>query len=338
MAWFKRNLLFVVGLLVAFVLLGIGVWYFMAQKSAADEVAVSLQDSASKLDALVQRKPYPNADNIKLAKADQLRVAAFKTNILQKFVGTGTPEKIDTARFKGLLEDTIARLERAADRSGVKLPSTNYSFTFQDVRGKMQLQESKLGVLASQLVDIDNICRELFDAKIHQLISIKRPNMLTNETIGSEYLTKKPSPNAAAGMTAYPYEVVFQSLSTELGMALSGVANSPHMIVVKWVNIERGGKNDSSDTGSGVGAVGNPAENAAATAMSTAMMMRMRYGMGRGMPTPAPQPTTTPTLSRGAVFDEQPLKITLGIDVIRTSPKSTGPSSGEGAAKTPGGG
>src|SRR5688572_25914264 len=104
MAWVKRNLWFVGCLAVSLMLLGVGVWYFLDRKAAADEVTAELENSAHRLDELVNRKPYPNEENIQLAKIEQKRVAEFKTNLLTRFAVPHTFEKLDVAQFKQLLE------------------------------------------------------------------------------------------------------------------------------------------------------------------------------------------------------------------------------------------
>src|SRR5204862_6991971 len=110
MAWIKRNLVFVVSLVVALVLLGGGVWYLLNRKTAADDVSAELQNSATRLDELITRKPYPSDENIKLAKEEQYRLLMFKTNLAMRFVAPKSFEKLDVAQFKEMLESMIHEL------------------------------------------------------------------------------------------------------------------------------------------------------------------------------------------------------------------------------------
>ena len=71
MAWVKRNLYFVLALVAGVLVLGGGVFYSFAKKGEMEEVSSQLEQAASKLDTLIKRKPYPNEDNIKAAKAEQ---------------------------------------------------------------------------------------------------------------------------------------------------------------------------------------------------------------------------------------------------------------------------
>ena len=117
MAWIKRNLLFVVGLAVALVLLGVGVFYVLGTMQDAEAASVELSATNEKLDGLVKRPVYPNAKNIELVKAEQQRVDAFKARARARFGTIPKSESLNNASFKTLLEGTILNLSRNAERS-----------------------------------------------------------------------------------------------------------------------------------------------------------------------------------------------------------------------------
>jgi len=248
MVWIKRNLYFVLALVAGVLVLGGGVFYSLTKKAAMDEVASQLEQASSKLDGLIKRKPFPNEENIKAAKVEQARVAEFKTNVLRLYQLPPIPDKIDFAQFKALLETEITALERRAERNGVKLPA-KYGFSFGDVRNKIDLEEKdvkKIPLLATQVIDVRDICSALFDAKIHELIHVKRSPSLSSDA-GNEMLGRKTSKNDTVGTMTYTYEATFQAFSAELGAGLANLANSPTVIVVKWINMEHG--SGSANTG-----------------------------------------------------------------------------------------
>jgi len=336
MDWIKRNLLFVVGLAIAVVLLGVGIFYFLGQMNAASEASQALEDSSGKLDTLYKRDPFPNDANIKAAKAEQERVAAFKKSVLQFFGPPPLPERLDTASFKALLENTIADLNGQAQRYGVKLPE-KYSFTFESQRQQMQLDQKSLTPLSVQLQDIKQISSILFNSKIHELVSFKRSGVASNEVSGSDLLVKKTSSNAITGVGIYPYEVGFNCFSAELSAILAALASSKEMIVVKTINIERADEattleapSVSSAPAGGMDPVLMSRYGIRPGGMSPAMMMR--YGLMGGRPGGAAAATATPATTAAAptkpgvpVLDEKALRITLGIDVLKLMPVKTPP-------------
>lgn len=317
MAWIKRNLLFVVGLAVSVALLGAGVFYLFTTMDEADRVSAELDAKNQQLDGLVKREPYPNSENIEKVKEEQKRVEAFKKDARARFGQLVRPESLDNASFKSLLEATIAGLTRQSERMGVKLPE-KYDFTFAEQRKNLQLATNTLAPLATQLNDLDNICRVLFDAKIHSLVALKRSGVASGEAVGSaDLLTKKVGTNALAGASIHPYEISFQCFSTELGNVLAGFLNSPQAYVLKTINVERGSTSTTTDPNAAVASgpvPGRPGMD---------MAMARRYGLmggGNRYGTPQPQaPVAAPAPTRAGetVLEEKPLRVTIGLEVVK---------------------
>lgn len=332
MEWIKRNLLFVVGLAVAVVLLGVGVFYFLGQMEAATTASGNLDTSSEQLNTLYKRDPFPSEENIKAAKAEQERIGTFKKGVSSLFAPGNLPEKLDTASFKALLENNIALLNLQAQRYGVKLPE-KYSFTFENQRQQMQLDQKALVPLSVQLSDISQISSILFNGKIHELVWFRRAGIASNE-VGSDILSKKTSSNAITGVVTYPYEVQFNCFSAELAAIIGALASSKEMFVLKTLNIERADETTTLEAptmSSGMMGGMDPAL-AARYGMRGGMSpaIAMRYGLmgGRGGMTPGAAAATTPSVvaptKPGApVLDEKALRITMGIDVLKLFPVKT---------------
>jgi hypothetical protein len=309
MAWIKRNLLFVVGLAVALALLGVGVFYVLGTVSEADGVSAELDAMNQKLDELVKRDPFPSKDNIEKIQAEQKRVEDFKAKARAKFSVDTKPDGMDNASFKALLEGTIGNLSRDADRSGVTLPE-KYDFTFSEQRKQLQLAPDSLSPLATQLRDLNGICQILFTAKIHSLVGLKRtPVGKEGGGFGSaSLLSKKITTNPTSGTVSYPYEVSFQCFSTELGAVLTGFINADQTYVIKTLNVERGSSLETTTQSAAALQTGLPA------GMDPAL--RSRYSR-YSMPPPV-QAQTPPTTRVGeVVLEEKPLKVTLGLEVVK---------------------
>jgi hypothetical protein len=327
MDWIKKNLVFVVGLAVSLALLAGAVIYLLGSKEAAEAADAELVAKNQQLDDLVKLDPYPNQDNVERTKAEQKRVAAFIADARKRF---GISEKVpdlDNASFKSLLEGTIAALEREAERAGVKLPAgadagSKYSFTFAQQRQQLQLPANSLEPFARQLSDIQNICEVLFDSKIHTLVHVKRSAVGTNDPMGSaETISKKVATNSVVGATSYPYEVAFQSFSAELGSVLEGFANAPQSYVLKTVNVERG---VAADAPVATPVFGSPFGGGGPGGMDP--VLARRYGLGRPAAPVAPVVQAAPTRPNEPVLDEKPLRVTIGLEVVRLNPPPPAPA------------
>lgn len=316
MPWIKRNVPFVVGLAVAIVLLGGGIFYLLGKVAAANAAREELASENAKLSELVDRKPAaPNDENIKAASAQQTQLKEFKSSLRPIFKISPLPETLDDATFKNLLDRTVDTLERIADRNGVKLPKPaegKYAFTFEGQKKQLEFSPKSLPLLTVQLLDIQDICQVLFNSKIHALEGIRRVSVGTNDVNPpSNYLTKKQSTNAITGASIQPYEVIFHCFSAELASALAGFVNADPVLVVKSINVERG-STDGSSSASATPALGMNPSMAARYGMPPGMAAR--YGMGPAAAA-GPKPGEAP-------LDDKPIRVTLNIDVVKLPPEA----------------
>ncbi|HRI13465.1 MAG TPA: Amuc_1100 family pilus-like protein [Verrucomicrobiota bacterium] len=320
MVWVKKNIGFVAGLVVALVLMGVGVWYLLGNKGEAEGVDAELQAKDAELDALVKSDVFPESANIKLAKEQEERVAAFVKEARQHFTVAKKPEGLDNAEFKSRLEAALVELVREADRAGVKLPdkgsNPSYGFTFDEQRKQLQLPASALGPLSLQLGDLQNLCQVLFAAKVPALVSLKRAPVGTNEVAGGPgLLTKKVTTNAALGSVTYPYEVVFQGFSQELARVLTGLIEAPEAFIVKTLNVERGTLDAPAPSAGVVMPMTQPG--------GMDPSLARRYGLGTRYAPQQPVPQVAPpTANRPGevVLEEKPLRVTLGIELVKLLP------------------
>ncbi len=322
MDWIKKNVLFVAGLAVAALLLAGSVFYLMDGSAAKEGAEAGLSEKNQQLDALVKREVYPNRENVEKAKAEQARVAGFISAAKQKLTRAESVTNLDNAAFKSLLETTILSLERQAAEGGVKLPDDKFGFTFGEQRKQLQLPSAALAPLAAELADIQQICELLFAAKVHSIIGLKRPGVVTNEGFGnSEILSLKPVTNDVARAVSLRYEVSFQSFSSELAEVIDQLKFADDFYIVKSINVEPAGSATAVD----------PALTAQPTMMGPGGMgmdpaLASRYGFGArggryGAAAPQFRPAVTqPVRPNEPVLDEKPLKVTMGIEVVKLLP------------------
>ncbi len=337
MSWLKRNLFLVVGGVVALALLGGAGYFLWSEKTQADSVTGELQALIDDLTRLTSRDPFPNDANIEAVKVDQKRLATLLEDIRRHFVPTSAYTNIDSETFKGLLENTIAELEKSAERAGVKLPE-KYDFTFKPERTTTVFDAPDLLPLASELADIRAICDVLFRARVHLLSGIRRVPVGKLDQGAADFLTVvKARTNGVVNAVIRPYEFTFQGFSGELANVLDGFGRSPYCLIVKNVNVEpvsastttEGGETSTpgaylqSSAGAGVPTAPlSAAERFARRYGRSAMGPGSRYPGFRGPAATAPvtpAPVAVAPVRRGpeTVLDEKPLKITMLIESVR---------------------
>ncbi|HTI69306.1 MAG TPA: Amuc_1100 family pilus-like protein [Candidatus Limnocylindria bacterium] len=337
MAWIKRNLLFVVGLVVALLLVAGGVFFLLSSMSGAADASANLDAANQQYDKLLTREPFPNKANIDAVKSEQARVRAFQDACRRYFAATALPDNLDDESFKALLESTTYSLDKEADRRGVKLPAgvgggtaPKYAFTFSRQKGLLKFPTESLKPFSMQLMDLDGICRILFDSRIHSLVSLKRTAVGTNDPAGSTDVipSKKVGTNAVVGASLYPYEVAFQCFSSELASVLNNFAAASNTYAIKTINVERG----QLETPATAAPVMMPQ---AGGPMIRDAALAARYGIGRPTINPTPvAPAATSGRPGEILLDEKPLKVTIGLEVVRLNPVAA--ASGGGRTKPPG--
>src|SRR5260370_32138998 len=136
MSWIKRNLYFVLGSVVALVLMGLAGWFLYSKWTLNNEILTNLNADYEKLKSLNSQKPHPGAgqiNNIKLAQEqrDQVRQFINKTRTyFQPIPHIPDQSKVIDHDFSVALSRTIEQLQHDATNASVALP-TNYSFPFQ---------------------------------------------------------------------------------------------------------------------------------------------------------------------------------------------------------------
>ncbi len=326
MDWIKRNLIFVVSAVVALGLMGVAGFYnFTGWKHNADE-REQLNPAYEELKRLNTLNPHPGGgkvDNIKLAREQQKELQAFIAKVARHFARIAAiPDspKVSGKEFSSALQQTIDQLQREATNNSVMLPP-KYKFSFEAHLGRVQFAAGSLAPLAGQLGEVKTIASILNLAKINSLDGIRRERVSVDDAAGSptDYLELKSTTNELAVIT--PYEVTFRCFTPELASVLSGLAASPHGLLVKSINVEPAAVTMVSET---LAATVAPIYRAAPP-------MSMRPGSfedprryGGTAPVVAASPVAKPTVAKPTVqtlVKERQLKVTLLIHVVKLLPQ-----------------
>jgi len=368
MSWIKRNLIFLIGALVAVLLMGAAGWYLYTQWQTYDENRDKLNKDYSDLDTLNKQNPHPGAgeiNNITNAQGQAKEWLALGDQARHKFEripAIPDQSQITDQAFSAALSRTISQLQRDATNSSVALLTPGYSFSFEAQNSKMSFAPGSLEPLSVQLGEVKAVCDLLFKAKINSLVSIRRERVSADDQAANptDYVMDQSQTNEQAVLT--PYQLSFHCFSQELAAVLAGFANSPYGFLVKTINVERGAPAALVPEAASVEPVQPVAPAAVAAAQpgrrsdSEAAFAR-RYGFGPGgaggrgrpgpgsvtPPRPVPQPVApTPGVAPVAptrsgpviVLDEGQLKVEMVLEVVKVlEVKKTAP--GGGARKSP---
>ena len=334
MDWIKRNLIFVIVAVVALSLMGVAGFYsFSGWKHNADE-REKLNAGYEELKRLNTLNPHPGGgkvDNIKLAREQQKELQDFIAKVASHFAPiTAIPDATNVSgkEFSSALQQTIDQLQREATNNSVILPP-KYKFSFEAHLGRVQFAAGSLGPLAVQLGEVKTIANILNLAKINALDGIRRERVSVDDNAGppADYLDIKSTTNELAVIT--PYEITFRCFTPELALVLSGLAASPHGLLVKSINVEPAPVTVVSETVAPV--FYYPTTIAAASPQpDSGAAFRSRYGLGgkdRYGPTAAPvapvapvaAPVAKPTIQ--TLVKERQLKVTMLIHVVKLLPQ-----------------
>jgi len=318
MSWIKRNLYFVVGGVVAVALLALAGYYFYSKWSLNTANLEKLEQAYSEWERIINSTPNPGnnkVDNVKLAREQRKEVREVIDKVKKYFApippvpnpANGIVTKED---FASSLRRTTDQLRKEAAVGGVSLPP-NYDFSFQAERNLPNFAPGSLPQLAAQLGDIKVITSILFKAKVNSLDAVRRERVSSDDMNGpqSDYLETGHVSVTNDLAVLVPYEVTFDCFSAELATVLASLGNAGHGIIVKAVNVEPSGMNFDP----------NAAGDRAMGAVPPAYYNNPEY---RRMYRPGVQPQPAPV--RGGLqtmLDEESLKITLVLDVVRLLPK-----------------
>jgi hypothetical protein len=322
MGWIKRNLFFVIGLLIAVLLLaGAGFYDFQSWRANQDAIE-KLNEISSQIEQDNNYHPSPGnaqTDNIQIAKdqIQQLQKWLIRTrDYFQPIAPIPNPPdgQVSSEMFAPALSQTVRQLQKEAQDANVELPP-QYYFSFTAQSDKAVFDSSTLGQVAQQLGDVRSIVEILFGARINELEGIQRLSISKDDVGGqqSDYLLDQPiTSNSGLGVLT-PYQVTFRGFSSDIANVLAAFASSPHGFIVQTISVQ-----PASETAAMEG--GGQAQSSVVQGGPN-MALYNRY-QNQNAPPAAMQ---APASSRGelqTVLNEQMLRVTLKVQIIKLTPSS----------------
>jgi hypothetical protein len=315
MAWIKRNLFFVVGGVLAIGLLGAAGFYNYKGWSHNTAAFNRLNEIYTTLKDLTTKKPSPGnekVDNTKAAKEQELQLQDWIRQAMSNFQpiaaipDTGT-NAVSSEAFAAALRRTIDQLQHEAEAASVTLPP-RFGFSFEAQRVMVTFSPGGLGPLAQQLGEVKAISQVLFAARVNSLDGIQRVRVSSDDAAGAQadYFEGRSVTNNQAVLT--PYLITFRSFTPEVGGVLSRFASSPHGFIVKSITVQPAGASAAASTEGPV------------TPYSPIRQPFMPPG-GGPPPGAVPPPANSGRGGLQTVLNEQLLRVTLVVDIVKLLPK-----------------
>lgn len=301
MAWIKRNLLLVVGSVLAAGLLGFGLFYFWTNRQKNKEIETQLEENKNTLKGLIDDDPYPSRTNITRAKEELERVKVAIEGA-KLFFQPVPFDPVTGQAFKSLLDQTLFDLHGKAAAASVGLPGEGrgYAFTFAHQKTQLQFPPEAFPALPQQLAEIQAICETLFDAKINKLVALRRSRLYSEEPVSQvDHHELKPRVDETMGMASNPYEVVFHAFTPELAATLQSFYTSTNGMIVKGITVEPAPSAE-------------PDPNQPRPPVAQPRVVR-----------PGTPGAVKPQEGVKTVLNEKLLKITMLLDVVRTTALAT---------------
>jgi hypothetical protein len=248
MTWIKQNLVLAVGGLLTLVLVAAGGFYLYDNMGKNQAVNEELGKYQNTLTNLYKSQTFPSPTNIAAAKKELASVKGAMDKARQVFSPVPA-ENVTDLKFKSLLDTTLFDLQKAAESAGVGLPEKGYAFSFSNEKIAVQFPPSSFPILPEQLAEVKAICEILFSTKINKLTQVKRVKVSDRGLIrvgndpgspggGKDYLDMKIEVDPVLGLTFMPYQIDFESFTTELALILEAFSKSKYGLLVKAVMID----------------------------------------------------------------------------------------------------
>lgn len=331
MGWIKRNLFFVIGGIIALILLGASGFYIYQGWSRNAEASDKLNEIYTTLNTLAQANPSPGNDtinNTEIAKDQQGQLHDWMVSAGNYFqpIAPIPADSVTSESFAAALRRTVDQLQKDAKSASVALPP-NYDFSFAAQVPNMEFAADSLPLLSLQLGEVKAIAETVFSASVNSLDSIQRSRVSDEDLSGpqGDYTLKQSVTNDLTIIT--PYIITFRSFTPELARVITAFATSSNAFIIKSINVQPAGEQTGVDQPQpGMPEPGmNPYNYRRDFPGGYPGGYRRDFpgGYPGGMQPVAPPPE--PVAGRGGlqtVLKEQLLRITIEVDLVKLLPKS----------------
>jgi hypothetical protein len=322
MVWIKRNLSLVISGVIALGLLGYGAWYFWSARNRNIAVEAEIEQTKTEIERLLNMAVTPSPSNLNNARRELERLAQFNARARKQFPPAPPPPvALNDESFKALLQTTVNELHQKAKTVGISI-DPDYYFTFSAHRGSLQFRPDTLRPLHDRLHEVKVLASVLLDSRVNNIVAFRRAAVPNERSTGpgqpaaaaatgagatGDYLTANPRPHTETGMMMWPYEVTFDSFSSQLATVLQALERADQGFIVKAIVTELAPQ---------------AAAPRGAPAAQPANQPAQRFQ--RPGAAPAAAATTAGAAALQTVLDEKLLRVTLHIEMLRPEAPAPG--------------
>jgi hypothetical protein len=236
---------------------------FLILQAAAryGEVSVEFDQQAAELRRLSELPLYPNAENEKRLVQQQKEYSTAIEELLAKLQSQQpVVEETSPDAFKTRLVRERDAFAEKAKAARVKIPE-NFFLGFDDYETNLPPDAQTATLLLRQLMAVNSVLGKLVEAGVAEINGVRRkavPGEKPADAPPGQEQSGKPGGDPPL-ISRYPFEVSFVGNQTQLRTVLNGLAELPHFLILRALNVENSKKEGPSRAG---------AENTGATAMA----------------------------------------------------------------------
>jgi len=337
MGWLKRNLIYVIGGIIALAAIG-GAYVFVNGASQRKQEAMdALGVYTNTVNRLISARPYPSVEAIDKVN-NEAEVLKVFTAEAEKLFEYQKPRRMRSQDFKVHLINSLVKLRADATNNNIRIPR-NFNFTFGHLLPMPNLLQYSIEPLSMHLQDVQEICRILYEARVHSITGIQRVTAYPREPGGAvlmgDVAVRTNLTTAEAVFTSTPLRFSFRGFTSELTEVLNLLASDDRFYVVRKVEVEGSRPRRATGVNAMLGGAGLMGEEGGAEAgggeegggsaamapisgnandllriaqMRAAAVLRARAARGGVVP-------QGPSLV--TVVDEKPLQVTMLVDVVK---------------------
>lgn len=235
MTWIKRNLIFVITAFVGVVLIGWAVWSWLGVKSEDDQAKTDFDTVMNELNQLRTMNPYPTPEHIEAAKGEATQMRGLVADYQTVFAPFPPVPAMDEKTFAAELSRRVALWQNEAKTTAVKVPTDDYGFSFDGLRGLLSFPSNCIPVWLQQFNEINGIIDIVLRSHVNEVTGLMRVPVYPGDQGGPSFVATTWVTNNL-GVVA-PYQVDMVCFSRDLATVLEGFVNATNCYVVRSVTV-----------------------------------------------------------------------------------------------------
>jgi hypothetical protein len=299
MTWIKRNLIFLIIALVGVLLTGWAVWSWMSVRDEDNQAKTDFEAVMNELNGLRTMNPYPTPENIEAAKAEAAQMRGLLVDFQKVFAPFPAAVPMDEKTFAAELSRHVAVWQNEAKIAAVKLPTEDYGFSFDGLRGLLSFPSNCIPVWQEQFSQVNNIIDFVLRSHVNEVTSLMRVPVYPGDQGGPNFVQTTWVTNNLGVVS--PYQIDMVCFSRDLASLLEAFDNATNCYVVRSVTVRP---------------TTNLAGQPGAPGVSAAEQQRFRLPVQPTRPgAPGAKGPTGVTIIR-----ERPLFVSVVVDAIQLKP------------------